>query len=144
MSVYQLNDTSLTVILSGGVAGDFKVSVVRAGYGKAVPTNSTTNDFSYKIEVSGVTPNTGSIAGGTVLTISGVNFSPVLNENQVYIGRDLIDTTVCDMLTSTATEITCRTRKCPVPVSNIMQAGETYDPKYIDLSNEVIVTQRVY
>lgn len=49
LSIYQFSDTSITAILGGGESGDFSVSVVLAGKGKAIPTTSTTNNFSYKI-----------------------------------------------------------------------------------------------
>jgi len=67
------------LILPGGSAGNYKVNVIKSGVGRAVPANSTAIDFSYLIKITGVTPTTGSITGGTILTIAGVNFSPTNN-----------------------------------------------------------------
>jgi len=69
----------MTLILPGGSAGDYKVSLVKLGYGRAIPATATTNDFKYIISISGISPTTGSIYGGTILTITGENFSPVMS-----------------------------------------------------------------
>jgi hypothetical protein len=38
--------------------------------------NTANDDYAFKIVVASITPNTGSYAGGTILTIKGINFSP--------------------------------------------------------------------
>ena len=55
--------------------------------------------------VRSVSPKEGSIAGGTVLTITGSGFSRDQSELEVFAGGE-----PCDILTSEITEITCRTR----------------------------------
>lgn len=110
--VYQLNildgnDTSLKVKLSGGVTGAFKASVVRAGYGSSTESAAGAADFKYEIVVTGVAPATAaSRNGGTVLTVTGRNFSPDPLDNQVYVSDEI--NWFCLVLTATATQLTCR------------------------------------
>ena len=42
-------------------------------------------EFSYRIEVTEVEPITGGTLGGTLLTITGVNFSSVEADNNVFL-----------------------------------------------------------
>jgi hypothetical protein len=56
-----------------------------------------------------VTPKTGSINGGTVLTIIGENFGTVITDNPVQISYNGgVGSTNCYVLTTEATKITCR------------------------------------
>lgn len=87
LNVLKVNDTNMTVKLPGGLPGTFTVQVIRNGYGVSTAASSTSNVFKYEIAITGVSPATGSVGGGTVLTISGRNFSPDLYENQAYIGN---------------------------------------------------------
>ena len=48
---------------------------------------------------------TGSYLGGTLVTITGSNFSTEKTDNPVKIGSNW-----CDILTTEATKITCRVR----------------------------------
>lgn len=107
MNVIEANDTTLKVRIPGGLPGDFDVLVQKAGLGYAQVNPVGANAFTYGIFVDSISPSTGSINGGTILTITGSNFSPVLLENQAYIG-DAINWN-CIVLTATTTTITCRT-----------------------------------
>jgi hypothetical protein len=57
--------------LPGGSTGDYKLNVIKEGIGRTVPSTSTTNDFSYLIKITNVSPIKGSVNGGTILTITG-------------------------------------------------------------------------
>lgn len=107
LNVLEANDTHLYVRIPGGLPGAFYVNVNVQGLGYSEAASEEANTFTYGIFVSSVTPNTGSINGGTILTITGSNFSPILLENQVYIG-DAINWN-CDVISVTTTTITCRT-----------------------------------
>lgn len=82
--VYQLNvievaDTELKVRIPGGEShGTYRVLVTREGLGDAIPNPVDANVFSYRISINSISPTTGSINGGTILTITGENFSPIL------------------------------------------------------------------
>lgn len=54
--------------------------------------------------VTSITPLTGSIYGGTLVTIQGENFGSEITDNPVMIGGDY-----CYVQTTNATTITCRT-----------------------------------
>jgi hypothetical protein len=45
-------------------------------------------DFTIILEISSITPNSGSSAGGSLVTIIGFGFSELDGTNQVYIGTD--------------------------------------------------------
>lgn len=77
----------------------------RKGYGISNGLN-----FDYELKVTGVTPNTGSIQGGTELTITGVNFSTDKLENNVFLGSiSGFDNKPCHVTSATPTEIKCLT-----------------------------------
>jgi hypothetical protein len=105
--VWKLNalGTELDYTFIGGHRGTFKLSVKRKGYGR-----SNLVDFTYEIKVTGVTPLTGSIAGGTELTIAGANFSLDKLENNVFLGSvSGFDNKICHVTSVTTTQIKCLT-----------------------------------
>lgn len=129
LSILSMSDTLLTVILPGGTSGNFTVHVVLQSVGEAQPSAPSTVAFQYLIQVTGISPNIGSIYGGTVLTITGLDFSSILNQNQAYIGVDLIELTPCFLLSATTTELVCVTETAP---------NDQFDQPVA-----VVVTQRV-
>lgn len=91
--------TELDYTLIGGHKGAFKLYVKRKGYGK-----SNEVDFSYELKVTNVVPNSGSIAGGTELTITGLNFSTDKLENNVFLGSIAgFDNKICHVTAATTT-----------------------------------------
>jgi hypothetical protein len=60
----------------GGLPGTFDVNVVKAGFGNAISTPLTANDFKYEVVIDSISPTSGSITGGTLITITGRNFVP--------------------------------------------------------------------
>lgn len=70
--------------------------------------------------VTSITPSSGSIYGGTVLTITGVNFSNEPLDNPVKIGNLATTSKYCMVMTSSTTKITCRV----VPIDD---AQENFD-----------------
>ncbi|XP_063689847.1 fibrocystin-L-like isoform X2 [Bolinopsis microptera] len=76
-TVSQVTDTAVTITLTDGVAkphpaADIVVNV--AGKGNAKVADSVA--FTYSGSVSGITPASGGIGGGTLVTISGSGFDP--------------------------------------------------------------------
>jgi hypothetical protein len=108
LSVFTASATSLKVIASGGKIGTYNVVVETIGMGAYAASTGSYFQFSYEFKMTGVSPLTGSTEGGTILTITGVNFATVINQMQVFIGSK---SEVCDVLTTTTTQLTCRTRK---------------------------------
>lgn len=52
-----------------------------------------------------MSPLTGSVIGGTVLTIDGTNFSETIIDQAVKVGNYY-----CDILTASPSQLTCRIR----------------------------------
>ena len=128
LSVLSAEATKIKCLLGGGQSGVYFVRVEIEGVGASIPATTDSNKFSYTIVVISVEPAEGGIEGGTVVTIKGRNFSPVKNENQVYIGDDV--NKYCDILEASATELKCMTRKMTTA-------------SFIDVSIPVFVAQKV-
>lgn len=87
LNVIRINDTQLLVKLPGGLPGTFKVVVSRLGYGNSKESTAGIATFKYEIVINSVSPTVGSRSGGTILTITGRNFSPDPTDNQVFVGE---------------------------------------------------------
>lgn len=79
------------------------------------------NVFSYLLAIASVTPNFGSIYGGTLVNITGINFSPVINQNQAYVGLDRFLS--CKIVSATSSTLQCLT----VAISTFTYAKELPD-----------------
>lgn len=111
VSVFKSTSTSIELVMSGGKQGTYSLMVYKKGYGSyAYNVNSNTSpiQFEYKFVMTSISPIKGSTEGGTVLTIGGINFATKTNQMQVFIGPKNV---ICDVLTTSATQLTCRTRK---------------------------------
>ena len=71
LPILTLTDTSIKTGLPGGMEGTFTVEVNLPSLGDSVPAVNNANVFNYAFTVSSVSPSTGSIWGGTLLTITG-------------------------------------------------------------------------
>ena len=70
LNVLEMNNTYIKCGLAGGNEGAFLVEVNIAVNGDSISVTSS-NVFNYAFTVSSVSPATGSIHGGTLLTITG-------------------------------------------------------------------------
>lgn len=75
--------------------------------GDSIAATAYSNIFEYAVSVSSIYPQTGSINGGTLLTITGVNFVNDTTQTNVYIG--IILDWFCNIESITPTTIQCRT-----------------------------------
>ena len=57
---------------------DLMVVVDDIGFSNVLP-------FSYKITLDSISPSVGSLFGGTLLTLTGTNFSDIVIDNNVFI-----------------------------------------------------------
>lgn len=89
MRVLELNDTVIKCGIPGGLPGNFDVKVSIDGVGDVDPVTATADDFVYELVVESVSPANVAYYGGTLLTITGRNFSPDKLENLVHIGNEL-------------------------------------------------------
>ena len=109
LKVNSVDDSAktFTAKFGGAESGDFVLSVRHADYGLVKAYHQTLN---VGATVTGVSPLTGSIYGGTLLTITGTNFGDVYTDNPVSISTTGggVGTTSCYVETTMATQITCR------------------------------------
>eukprot|EP00966_Prymnesium_polylepis_P008088 186369-Prymnesium_polylepis.1 len=98
----QPGEVKLSCRVAPNVAGTHAVEV-RTRFGIAFSALS----FTYGLELRGVTPSSGSLAGGTVLTLGGDGFPAAASAK-------FADVTVggvpCDVVSSSHSELTCTTR----------------------------------
>lgn len=108
LKVLSLSDTTIKVGLSGGLPGTFTVQVsLASSSGDSVPATIGADQFSYVVKITSISPTTGSYYGGTLLTLTGVNFSPAYLDTIAYVGETLNN--FCLIESITETEIKCRT-----------------------------------
>jgi hypothetical protein len=72
----------LTVMFGGAYTGNFTMSIRHSTYGLL---DTTGMDLTVESKVTAVSPSSGSIYGGTLLTITGTNFGTVPTDNPVQI-----------------------------------------------------------
>ena len=95
------NATHLICYTDGGAPGLKDVTVFVTELGFANQAMAYTNAF----EVASVSPRTGSIAGGTAVTITGEGLNATSSQASVAIGES-----ICDVTSATYTTLMCRTR----------------------------------
>lgn len=89
LRVIQASDTQITVGLSGGLPGVFTVQVtLPSSVGNSIATAGA-DQFQYLCSITSISPTSGSYYGGTLLTITGNNFSPAYSDTLVYVGDTL-------------------------------------------------------
>ena len=133
--------TQITCRLSGGQAGDYLIKVHQAGIGYSKPGTAGDNAFKYVIKVTSITPSSGSLEGGTVLTIVGENFSTITNENQVVIGDSGLD--YCIVTDATAIELKCKVNKPLEVLSGVQKVyvlGRAREEATCDMDNVCVYT----
>jgi hypothetical protein len=87
MKVLSVTDTLIKAGIPGGLPGMFDVNVIKTGFGNAIPTTTTANDFTYEVVIDSISPTSGSIGGGTLITITGRNFVPDELDTMVTVGN---------------------------------------------------------
>ena len=75
LKILSLTDTQIKAGLPGGNAGTYKVEVNVATTGDSLTFTVGANQFSYEVVINSISPSSGSYYGGTLLTITGTNFS---------------------------------------------------------------------
>lgn len=110
--VYQLNilssnDTYLKLGLSGGLAGTFTLQVNLPVAGDSVPATVGADQFSYIVSIQSISPTSGSLYGGTLITITGQNFATDTQQTLAFVGSTV--NWFCNIESITTTTILCRT-----------------------------------
>ena len=89
---------------AGQSIGGSHVVVLKIGNKGFANPSSGPISFTYEVSVSGIKPASGSIGGGTLVTISGNGFGVTPNDSSVTIGDS-----ICEIVNTTMTEISCFT-----------------------------------
>jgi hypothetical protein len=81
-NVLEVDDAAktITVMFGGAWSGEYRVDIRHSAFG-LVDTSGTT--FTVGSTVTAITPVTGSMYGGTLLTITGTNFGTEITDNPV-------------------------------------------------------------
>jgi hypothetical protein len=82
VSIFSSTATKIVLVMSGGKQGTYSLFVDKSGIGGYtydVSGTTTAIQFEYKFVMTGVSPLSGSTEGGTILTITGVNFATKTN-----------------------------------------------------------------
>ncbi|XP_048777455.2 fibrocystin-L-like isoform X3 [Ostrea edulis] len=114
-TVTSASSTQLVCTVGAGT-GSHAVEVNVAGVGLA----SGSFSFSYNTRITSITPTSGSLAGGSRLTVAGSGFSPT--------AVVAVNTDTCTVVTATTSEIVCLTPSASTPGSasvTLAQAGTT-------------------
>ena len=106
MKILSLSDTEIQCGIPGGLQSSYGVEVNIVGQGNVPPQSDTANDFVYELVIESISPTSGAYHGGTLITITGRNFSPNDGENQIFVGNE--DNWFCNIETKSSSSITCR------------------------------------
>uniref|UniRef100_A0A8D0SJH6 Fibrocystin-L n=1 Tax=Sus scrofa TaxID=9823 RepID=A0A8D0SJH6_PIG len=101
-SLLSVNENEVKCQILHGSAGHFPVAVSIADVGLAWNVEEEFR-FIYQSQISHIWPASGSLAGGTVLTISGFGFN---KNSKVLVGNE-----TCSIIEGDLDKITCRTPK---------------------------------
>ena len=110
MSVDDPNNT-ITVKFNGAPIGTYTFSVTaNSTPSKYGILDTSAISFQTSSTVTNISPSTGSVLGGTLLTITGTNFSTKILDQAVSITTSPSNYVMCDIITATTTQLTCRIR----------------------------------
>ncbi|XP_076961678.1 fibrocystin-L [Callospermophilus lateralis] len=102
-SLLSVNENEIKCQILNGSAGHVPVAVSIADVGLAQNVEGEGFHFIYESRISHIWPDSGSLAGGTLLTVSGFGFS---ENSKVLVGNETCSVTEGDL-----NKITCRTPK---------------------------------
>lgn len=106
MNPTSINNDTLNVAFGGAKMGEYKLYLQLDSDNFA----NSTIQFTVEVKILGMYPTIGSIMGGTIVTITGVNFLSTQLNQVVYMG-----TTPCKYITNDSSSIKCITQ---VPISS--------------------------
>ncbi|XP_068094025.1 fibrocystin-L-like [Hyperolius riggenbachi] len=135
-SLIDWTPTNITCVLPALSPGIYPVEVQFGSWGFAIPSNNNGTTIEYILEVTSVSPQYGSLYGGTKVTLAGSGFSPNPQDNQVQIGS-----VPCNVTTSSATQLTCVIQNPGTTFTvtnagrdNTYGAGYAWSPSRLDIS----------
>ncbi|KAG9478621.1 hypothetical protein GDO78_012332 [Eleutherodactylus coqui] len=94
--------TNITCLLPANPPGKYNILVQVGNWGFAISSMNHGPAVEYILEVNSISPQYGSLYGGSRVTLTGSGFSLVSNDNQVQIG-----TLPCNISVSSASKLVC-------------------------------------
>jgi len=113
MNVIAADDATktLTVMFGGAWSGLYQINIRHNVYGLL---NTTDHVLTVGSNVTSIVPSTGSIHGGTEVTITGTNFGTVFTDNPVQISvNGGVGSINCYLSSINSTQIKCRVGEAP-------------------------------
>ena len=101
---------TFTVKFNGAPVGDYTFGITSTSPSRYGRLDTTGISFKTSSTITSISPTSGSVFGGTLLTITGTNFSTTLIDQAVNIIYSSVIFIGCDIVTATTTELTCRIR----------------------------------
>lgn len=99
-------NNSIEAMFGGAYSGIYSVDIRHKTFG-LIDTSALR--FTVGSEYSAITPQVGSIYGGTLITITGTNWSTDKRDNPVSIVYNgALGATICNVITTSVNKITCR------------------------------------
>ena len=137
-TVSSVSDTSLTFTFDELPAGTYEVIVnIQGGKGNAA---GSIGQLTSRMSITGISPSSGSIHGGQLITISGGGYSGNVSDTTVSIGD-----ADCDVKTVSPAQITCVTSSCTescgdVEVTSNSISKTSSDFSYLSASTPQVAT----
>jgi hypothetical protein len=118
---------TVTLKFKGAPKGDYKVYLTSSKKGRLDAENLS---IKTDVTVTEISPKQGSALGGTVVTITGENFSSKVTDNPVQIGDAL-----CVIQSTSESQIVCQIEKRPVIAFDNYKSEEVSVDVYLRLSD---------
>ena len=137
-TVTAVSPTELTVTFGELPAGTYNVIVnIEGAVGTAASSLSTLTSV---MAMSGVSPGSGSVHGGQLISITGGGFSGNLSDTSVTIGA-----APCLVVSTTPALITCRTTNCTESCGDLVVTSNgisqsSPDFSYLQTSSPVVTS----
>ncbi|KAM3130389.1 hypothetical protein pb186bvf_017488 [Paramecium bursaria] len=109
--IVSIQNNELKVYLRGGMPGNYSINIYKNGQEKSKTENNQSNIFQYGAFIQDIQPSSGSLKGGTILKIIGLNF--VIEESLVFIGKGVNQICEINEQVSNDTYIECLTSSKP-------------------------------
>ncbi|KAK3532561.1 hypothetical protein QTP86_024146, partial [Hemibagrus guttatus] len=120
--VQQWTDTLITCLLPKLPPGSYDIKVIVGNQGYPLISSGVNAIIEYILQVTGISPQYGSLFGGTTVTITGSGFSPVLEDNKVTLGE-----TICKVTAVSINQLQCVTQ---MPKQTYTVTNQGIDPTF--------------
>ncbi|XP_053349466.1 PKHD1 like 1, tandem duplicate 1 [Clarias gariepinus] len=132
----QWSSTIITCLLPTLPPGLYDINIIVGNQGYPLISSGVNTTIEYILRVTSISPQYGSLYGGTTVTITGSGFSPVLKDNEVTLGD-----TLCSVTAASNNQLQCvtQTKKQTYTITNqginpIYGQGYSWSPATVIVS----------